>query len=284
MLVNALLAAFFLHSTNENTFINIAVQGFYGRYGFVRVGAVGEYVVSVTEKSRKKRDPENLVGYHHWTYADEMSTNLETRGAASYMMCRRVGRDLYDFDDTEIRGAELDELRERLLKNNSFNSVSMSVHQRRMKRAAMLRQEKPMRGIGRKVPNLEVVESKPIISGLETQTHGLVKTTNKQDLSIQRYRKEVSERANERSEGDLKLFALFVASLLMAHSINRFTLGAGGSVPKEEPGKAPTGGTKRIEWKQQQRKQQQQQPEKETKHRQKQKTENRNDNDNDYCY
>jgi len=56
---------------------------FYERFGFVRVGAVCRY----TEK-----DTSPLVGYRHWTHANESETSLEMHGGPSYMMCLKLPR------------------------------------------------------------------------------------------------------------------------------------------------------------------------------------------------
>lgn len=52
-------------------------QSFYQRFGFVRVGAVAKYSNST-----------RVVGYRHWTYANE--SNLDLHGGPSYMMAKKV--------------------------------------------------------------------------------------------------------------------------------------------------------------------------------------------------
>jgi len=61
---------------------------FYEKFGFVRVGAICQYM--------RPGDDENssLVGYRHWTHANESQTSLQKHGGPSYMMCLRVDDDI----------------------------------------------------------------------------------------------------------------------------------------------------------------------------------------------
>jgi len=108
-------------------------------------------------------------------------------------MCRRVGRSLWDFDDPATRGEELDRLRERLLDMNEANLASLSINQRKRMRSTFLQQEKPLPE-GRKVPQLETVENKPIISPYNSQLSSHARpSTNKQDLEIQKFRQQEAD-------------------------------------------------------------------------------------------
>ena len=57
-----------------------ASKTFYERYGFVRVGAVCTYNQAENE----------MVGYRHWTHANESNKSLELHGGPSYMMCLKL--------------------------------------------------------------------------------------------------------------------------------------------------------------------------------------------------
>ena len=63
---------------------------FYEKFGFVRVGAVSKYG-SEQDFADKGKGPE-VVGYRHWTYANETKQRLDKHGAPSCMMARRVIR------------------------------------------------------------------------------------------------------------------------------------------------------------------------------------------------
>lgn len=56
---------------------------FYEKLGFCRVGAVARYL-----RNKDKNTLRNVVGYRHWTYADEK--NLEYHGRPSIMMAIRI--------------------------------------------------------------------------------------------------------------------------------------------------------------------------------------------------
>ena len=57
---------------------------FYERFGFVRVGAVCRYGIPVDGKESP------IVGYCHWTHANESETSLQMHGGPSYMMCLKL--------------------------------------------------------------------------------------------------------------------------------------------------------------------------------------------------
>lgn len=59
---------------------------FYERYGFVRVGAVCRYRLP----SEGSTEEVPLVGYRHWTHANESETSLQKHGGPSYMMCLKL--------------------------------------------------------------------------------------------------------------------------------------------------------------------------------------------------
>jgi hypothetical protein len=63
---------------------------FYEKFGFVRVGAVSKYG-NEQDFANKGKGPE-VVGYRHWTYANETKQRLDKHGAPSCMMARRVMR------------------------------------------------------------------------------------------------------------------------------------------------------------------------------------------------
>lgn len=56
---------------------------FYERFGFVRVGAVCRYAKTLDDDSP-------VVGYRHWTHANESETSLQLHGGPSYMMCLKL--------------------------------------------------------------------------------------------------------------------------------------------------------------------------------------------------
>lgn len=56
---------------------------FYERFGFVRVGAVCRYLGTPDVDAP-------LVGYRHWTHANESQTSLDMHGGPSYMMCLKL--------------------------------------------------------------------------------------------------------------------------------------------------------------------------------------------------
>jgi hypothetical protein len=61
-------------------------KSFYERFGFIRVGAVCMYM---GQDASKQADNE-LVGYRHWTHANESQTSLHLHGGPSYMMCLKL--------------------------------------------------------------------------------------------------------------------------------------------------------------------------------------------------
>ena len=54
---------------------------FYERFGFIRVGAVCRY---------SPDDNAPIVGYRHWTHANESDASLQMHGGPSYMMCLKL--------------------------------------------------------------------------------------------------------------------------------------------------------------------------------------------------
>lgn len=56
---------------------------FYEKFGFVRVGAICYFRQQVD-------DSVPLVGYRHWTHANESQKSLEKHGGPSYMMCLKL--------------------------------------------------------------------------------------------------------------------------------------------------------------------------------------------------
>lgn len=63
-------------------------RAFYEKFGFVRVGAVSKYG-SEQDFATSGKSPE-VVGYRHWTYANETTQRLDKHGAPSCMMARRI--------------------------------------------------------------------------------------------------------------------------------------------------------------------------------------------------
>lgn len=67
-----------------------SARPFYEKFGFVRVGAVCKYG---NEKDVVSENGEvQIVGYRHWTYANESEQRVDAHGAPSCMMARRVKR------------------------------------------------------------------------------------------------------------------------------------------------------------------------------------------------
>eukprot|EP01083_Nonionella_stella_P201900 738134_1 len=67
-----------------------AARPFYEKFGFIRVGAVCKYG---NEKDVISESGEvQVVGYRHWTYANESEKRLDGHGGPSCMMARRVRR------------------------------------------------------------------------------------------------------------------------------------------------------------------------------------------------
>jgi len=61
---------------------------FYERFGFIRVGAVSKY--GSQEDVAEDNDNIEVVGYRHWTYANESSQRLNEHGAPSCMMACKI--------------------------------------------------------------------------------------------------------------------------------------------------------------------------------------------------
>jgi hypothetical protein len=57
-------------------------KSFYERFGFVRVGAVCRYLAGEQEAQ--------VMGYRHWTHANESESSLQMHGGPSYMMCLKL--------------------------------------------------------------------------------------------------------------------------------------------------------------------------------------------------
>ena len=57
---------------------------FYERYGFIRVGAICRYGIPTEDKEVP------IMGYRHWTHANESETSLQMHGGPSYMMCLKL--------------------------------------------------------------------------------------------------------------------------------------------------------------------------------------------------
>jgi len=68
---------------------------FYERYGFIRVGAICRYGIPTEDKEVP------IMGYRHWTHANESETSLQMHGGPSYMMCLK----LPDNPDAELDAA-----------------------------------------------------------------------------------------------------------------------------------------------------------------------------------
>ncbi len=67
-----------------------SARPFYEKFGFIRVGAVCKYG---NEKDVVSENGEvQIVGYRHWTYANESEQRVDAHGAPSCMMARRVKR------------------------------------------------------------------------------------------------------------------------------------------------------------------------------------------------
>jgi len=61
-------------------------QAFYQKFGFCRVGAIARYLKNAKDKNSFR----TIVGYRHWTYADEK--HLGVHGGPSIMMAKKVIR------------------------------------------------------------------------------------------------------------------------------------------------------------------------------------------------
>eukprot|EP00553_Chaetoceros_curvisetus_P005876 CAMPEP_0204616458 /NCGR_PEP_ID=MMETSP0717-20131115/3690_1 /ASSEMBLY_ACC=CAM_ASM_000666 /TAXON_ID=230516 /ORGANISM="Chaetoceros curvisetus" /LENGTH=1023 /DNA_ID=CAMNT_0051629709 /DNA_START=589 /DNA_END=3660 /DNA_ORIENTATION=+ len=67
-----------------------SARPFYEKFGFIRVGAVCKYG---NEKDVVSENGEvQIVGYRHWTYANESEQRVDAHGAPSCMMARRIKR------------------------------------------------------------------------------------------------------------------------------------------------------------------------------------------------
>lgn len=76
-----------------------ASRGFYEGFGFVRVGAICQY-----QSKNMAEECRSIVGYRHWTHANESQTSLKQHGGPSYMMALKVP---CDEDDTSGRKSAL---------------------------------------------------------------------------------------------------------------------------------------------------------------------------------
>ena len=87
---------------------------FYERFGFVRVGAICQYgggrkaCVPPNVSGTDQPEPE-VVGYRHWTHANESEKSLQMHGGPSYMMCLKLP-DRADMEDGPPPGAFVDAL------------------------------------------------------------------------------------------------------------------------------------------------------------------------------
>ena len=89
---------------------------FYQRFGFVRVGAICQYGLPSVDGS-----PHPVMGYRHWTHANESEKSLELHGGPSYMMCLKL-------PDTDIEDACLNCGRSMAESNNpSFMKTILSL-------------------------------------------------------------------------------------------------------------------------------------------------------------
>jgi len=73
---------------SKNTYKYVVLQAtnasktFYERFGFVQVGAVCRYLAEGQEAE--------IMGYRHWTHANESESSLHLHGGPSYMMCLKL--------------------------------------------------------------------------------------------------------------------------------------------------------------------------------------------------
>lgn len=63
---------------------------FYERFGFVRVGAICQYGKPELNAQQQPHVEPAVVGYRHWTHANESKRSLEKHGGPSYMMCLKL--------------------------------------------------------------------------------------------------------------------------------------------------------------------------------------------------
>lgn len=63
---------------------------FYEKFGFIRVGAVSKY--GDKQDITNQEEQVEIVGYRHWTYANETKARLNEHGAPSCMMARKIER------------------------------------------------------------------------------------------------------------------------------------------------------------------------------------------------
>jgi Beta-galactosidase C-terminal domain len=66
-------------------------KAFYEKFGFVRVGAICRYYVGINNASGGgDEEQQPIVGYRHWTHANESDASLQMHGGPSYMMCLKL--------------------------------------------------------------------------------------------------------------------------------------------------------------------------------------------------
>lgn len=64
---------------------------FYERFGFVRVGAICRYERREKDNGKPGVRPDTpIMGYRHWTHANESDSSLQKHGGPSYMMCLKL--------------------------------------------------------------------------------------------------------------------------------------------------------------------------------------------------
>ena len=69
-------------------------KAFYERFGFIRVGAICQYGLPKDDGTEHP-----VVGYRHWTHANESEKSLQMHGGPSYMMCLKLPPDQDDDDE-----------------------------------------------------------------------------------------------------------------------------------------------------------------------------------------
>lgn len=62
---------------------------FYERFGFIRVGAICQYGKPELQPNGEQREL-SVMGYRHWTHANESERSLQKHGGPSYMMCLKL--------------------------------------------------------------------------------------------------------------------------------------------------------------------------------------------------
>jgi hypothetical protein len=63
---------------------------FYERFGFVRVGAICHYGRPNLQQPLPEQAETEIMGYRHWTHANESERSLQMHGGPSYMMCLKL--------------------------------------------------------------------------------------------------------------------------------------------------------------------------------------------------